>query len=112
MMTQTEFDALAQQYNDEAGICSFQHMMIKAPAFSKLVEGGMPIVPLILKSMEQDKIGGVMWFVVLETITGERPLKYEPLEHAGKEIRGWVGIKVEDTHKAWLNWGRQKGHLQ
>lgn len=95
------FEELAKQYENDTRFHSFAHCMKKSPAYQNLVDIGEEIVPSILQGLKDNTIGGVAWFLILEAITGEIPLKPE-IEN------GWAKIKVEDTRQAWIKWGEKR----
>jgi hypothetical protein len=66
------------------------------PVYRELVSLGEPGIPLILAELEREP--DVSWFTVLTAITGADPV---PATAAGR---------VDDTARAWLDWGRQRGY--
>jgi len=100
-MNQTEFNELAQKYDQQTRFMSFQHMMIETEGYKKLVEAGDEVVPFIIQLFKQKECG-VNWFIVLETITCQHPLQPESV------APGWVGINVAATQLAWIEWWENK----
>ena len=101
-----DFVVLAKRYNSATQLHSFRHMMVKTEEFGELTAMGQVIVPFILKRFNSGELNGIHWFIVLETIT-----KVVPLEPTSIPGTGFVGIDVNKTKQAWIEWGRKTGHL-
>ncbi len=91
-----EFRTLADQWCDETGLFSFERQWAAHPAYQRILEMGEKVVPFILREL-QDR--PAHWFGALHTITGENPV---PPESAGN---------FQAMTKAWLQWGRESGHI-
>lgn len=100
-MTQIEFDALADQYEDRTGHMSFRHAMMRTAEFKRLTEAGDKIVPLIIADFGSRKRWGMHWHLVLECITHERPLQPELSD-------GFEKWDVDATCQAWIDWFDRK----
>lgn len=88
------FQTLAARWRRETQMLSSVAMKVAHPDYDKIVEMGMPVVPLILHEL-RDRPG--FWFVALERITGAKPA---------------AGAKgFEAAVESWLKWGRDQGYL-
>ena len=65
------------------------------PAYQRIIGMGQPVVPLILRDLEQEP---EHWFWALQSITGENPVL--------PEQRG----NLEMMAAAWLAWGKADGY--
>ena len=65
------------------------------PAYQRIIGMGQPVVPLILRDLEQEPDH---WFWALQSITGENPVL--------PEQRG----NLELMATAWLAWGKANGY--
>ena len=93
---QEKFNTLTTQFiQDTAGMSSTVEMA-KHPAYQEIINIGEPIVPLLLKDLQQNPL---YWLAALRQITQENPVK--------PEQRG----KIKQMAEAWLNWGKEKGYL-
>lgn len=92
-----EFRRLVQQWRRDVMFLSSIARGAGHPAYQKIVKMGFPMVPLLLRELEQN---GGHWFVALRKITGKNPV--EP-EDAGS---------IPNMTKAWIEWGHKEGYLQ
>lgn len=90
---ETQFLDLAQQWKAAVALLSSTSAMIAHPAYRAIINLGPPVVPLLLRELEQ---GPVHWFEALHAITGEDPV---PPEDWGK---------VQAMADAWVRWGRTR----
>lgn len=90
----SQFRALADQWYAETGILSGVEQMVLHPAYQRIIGLGPAVVPLILAELQH---GPGHWFWALTALTGEDPA-------AGEDT---VGAAT----RAWLAWGRERGHL-
>ena len=89
-----QFESLAEQWKTETALLSSTTSMVSHPAYRAIIALGPPVVPLLLRDLEQEP---VHWFEALQTITGEDPV---PREHWGN---------IPAMRADWLTWGRQRG---
>lgn len=90
------FSRLVGEWKEATKFTSSVTAMSTHPAYQHIIDMGKPAVPFLLAELERE-LGH--WFWALQAITGVDPI---PVEDAG-DIR-----KMAD---AWLEWGRQQGHL-
>ncbi len=90
------FEELRDRWKDESRYMSNTAQAAMLWSYQQIIGMGSPAVPLILEELRRE---ADHWFWALEAITGEDPV---PKESAGK---------VQETAQAWLNWGKEKGHL-
>jgi len=87
------------------GICSFPgHMRSISPTYKEIVALGDKALPAILEYL-RDKGGGMNIVLLLQDITQTSP--YKPL--VGPHF---VGYKVDDCIKSWLQWGKKNKHIK
>ncbi len=65
-------------------------------SYQQIIGMGEPAVPLLLEELQREPDH---WFWALEAITQESPV---PPEAKGK---------LNETARAWIEWGRQKGYI-
>ncbi|MGB8689563.1 MAG: hypothetical protein WCD53_19790 [Microcoleus sp.] len=68
---------------------------VNAPRVSENYWHGRPVVPLILRDLEQKPDH---WFWALRAITGDNPVK--------SEQRGRMKLMAQ----AWIQWGKENGY--
>jgi hypothetical protein len=102
----SELDAVVADYVDQTLVCSFWHMMQRAPACATLRAVGAEAIPALLRNLASPNSGGMCVMHLLAELTGEWP---EAEKVADAVAPGWVGIRVDDAAAAWLRWGREKG---
>ena len=95
---EVSFNKLADQWIAETAFHSNPSIIAKHPAYSQIVAIGEQAIPFILEEISQ-KRNRPYWFQILNDITGMTP--------APEETWG----KVEEVAAAWLEWGREQGHL-
>ena len=88
------FEKLKQEWKSKTKYMSNSAQMATVWPYQQIIGMGRPALPLILKELERETDH---WFWALEAISGENPV---PAEQAGQ---------VENTAKAWTQWGRQQG---
>ena len=93
---ESRFRALADQWREGTGMFSFEHQMMRHPAYHEIIEMRETAVPLLLKELSERPYH---WFGLLETITGENPI-------SDNEAGDFDKMK-----EAWINWGINKGFL-
>jgi hypothetical protein len=91
------FRGLVKQWRKETAHLSSTDRMAKHPAYQEIIGMGWPVVPLLLAELKQRPD---FWFAALRAITGENPV---PAESAGR---------IKDMARAWIEWGRSKGHVE
>jgi hypothetical protein len=89
-----QFKTLAEQWKTATALLSSTTAMVAHPAYQAIVGLGPPVVPLLLRDLEQEP---VHWFEALQAISGANPV---PPEH-------WGNIPAMAAD--WLAWGRQRG---
>jgi type I restriction enzyme M protein len=91
------FRALADNWRRETGKVSSPKKKIEHPAYKRIIEMGTSALPLILRELAE-RPGH--WFDALRAITGESPIP--------------AGTKVDarTMRQAWLEWGKEKGHIE
>ncbi|MCT7988773.1 hypothetical protein [Laspinema olomoucense] len=92
---ETRFLELAQQWRRETGMMSLVTKMSMHPAYQRIIGMGQPVVPLILRELEQEPDH---WFWALQAITGANPVQ--------PEQRG----RLTQMAAAWIEWGREHGY--
>lgn len=92
---ETRFLELAQQWRRETGMMSLVTKMSMHPAYQRIIGMGQPVVPLILRELEQEPDH---WFWALQAITGANPVQ--------PEQRG----RLPQMAAAWIQWGREHGY--
>jgi len=85
----TDLKNLVEELSRDTAHLSSISQMREHPAYRKIVEMGMPVVPAII-SMLRD--GPVVLFSILAEITGANPI---PLEDRGR---------ISEMVKAWSEW--------
>lgn len=94
---------LLAQYDHETSLHSLAGPMMAKESFKEIVAQGEAALPEILTYLKDH--GGMNIMLLLMTITKENPLPPKPV------APGFVGYNVRATQQAWLDWGREKGHL-
>ena len=94
---QRRFRRLVQVWQKETNHLSSVARMAAHPAYREIVEMGAQAVPLLLAELRRRPD---FWFAALREITKENPV---PPESAGK---------VKEMAKAWIEWGKSKGHIE
>ena len=102
---------LIAKHNVDTMFCSFSHhMRSSSSTYNEIINKGEEIIADILKYMQESKEHGNMSIILLlMDITQESPYSPEILKDKdGNRVYGFVGFDVEETVKAWINWGREK----
>lgn len=89
------FLQLVAQWRRETGMMSLVNKMVMHPAYQRIIGMGQPVVPLILRELEQE---ADHWFWALQSITGTNPVQ--------PEQRG----RLKQMAMAWIKWGRENGY--
>lgn len=90
------FDELAQLWRRDTSVLSNLELRFNHPIYRRLIAVGQPVVPLLLRSLDDDPLD---WVWALETIVGKEAPRVEPPHTA------------EGTRDAWLAWGKQRGYV-
>lgn len=90
-----EFNHLAEEWRAETRMLSFVTQKSMHPAYQRIIGMGRPVVPLILRDLEQKPDH---WFWALRAITGDNPVK--------SEQRGRMKLMAQ----AWIQWGKENGY--
>ncbi len=90
-----EFHTLAAQWHNETDHLSSMTLKTTHPAYQRIVSMGAAVLPLLLQELQQRPD---YWFRALADITGENPVP--------------AGSKFEQARTIWLEWGRQRGHIE
>lgn len=93
--TKDEFDQLAELWQRETRGQDV-HEMVRHPAYRKIVQMDEVAIGWILESLQKEIHH---WFPALHEITGATPV---PPESRGR---------IPEMTKAWLDWGREQGHI-
>lgn len=96
---------LMEQWERETRIHSNSHIIMRNENCRQLVELGLPVVPYLLKRLEEEH-AGLSYCHLLQEITGEDPTP-EPQQLPGSDTHGFVGYDVESCVRAWINWGQK-----
>lgn len=92
---ESTFLQLAEQWRRETGMISLVTKMSVHPAYQRIIGMGQPVVPLILRELEQEPDH---WFWALQAITGINPVH--------SEQRG----RLQQMASAWIQWGKDNGY--
>lgn len=87
------FARLAEPWKSATALLSSTTAMVTHPAYQAILALGPPVVPLLLRDLEQEP---AHWFEALQAITGEDPV---PQAHGGN---------ISAMRADWLAWGRQQ----
>jgi hypothetical protein len=90
-----QFSNLVAEWKGGRGFTSSTREMARHPAYAAIIDLGRPVVPLLLRELEQRPDH---WFIALRTLTGADPVL--------AEHRGQINLMVTD----WLSWGRTNGY--
>lgn len=88
------FRLLADQWRRETEHISSLKQACLHPAYQRIIGMGPAAVPLLLRELEQ---APDHWFWALNAITEEDPAQTED--------------SLEGATRAWLTWGKEKGHI-
>jgi hypothetical protein len=89
------FARLASTWKKAVAMLSSSRARETHPAYREIIALGQPVVPLLLRHMEQQ---GTHWFAALQHITGANPV---PEEDAGN---------IPRMVAAWLSWAHANGY--
>jgi len=92
---ESTFLQLAEQWRRETGMISLVTKMSVHPAYQRMIGMGQPVVPLILRELEQEPDH---WFWALQAITGKNPVQ--------SQQRG----RLQQMASAWIQWGKDNGY--
>ena len=90
------FVTLSTRWDQETAALSSVSQMAMHPAYQEVIGMGRTAVPLILRELQNKPRH---WFWALRAITGEDPIL--------PEERG----KVRAMAAAWVQWGKEHGHI-
>lgn len=90
------FQRLASVCLAETAFCSSSDDLVAHPAFREIVEMGWPIIPVLLRALEQQRTGH--WHRALFRITGVDPVA--PTDRGN----------IQKAAQAWLRWGKEHGY--
>jgi hypothetical protein len=90
-----KFRQLASVWRAETAYVSSSSDLVSHPAFQEIVRMGSPIIPLLLRELE-DRTGH--WHRALRQITGADPVQPADRGNLDKEA------------EAWLRWGKEQGY--
>lgn len=94
--TRERFQRLAAEWKQQSRHMSNSAQMAMLRSYQRIIGMGMDAVPLILEELQREPDH---WFWALEAITDENPV---PADVLGK---------VRMMAQAWIDWGKQRGHL-
>lgn len=89
------FRRLASVWRAETAYVSSSSELVGHPAFREIVGMGAPVIPLLLRELE-NRTGH--WHRALREITGADPVS--PADRGN----------VDRAAEAWLRWGKEKGY--
>jgi hypothetical protein len=89
------FAQLASEWEEETAHYSMLKKRYSHPAYQKVIELGISIVPHILNRLEKSPD---WWFMALRTITNENPVE--------------ESNSFEEAIDLWLHWGKEKGLIE
>ncbi len=89
------FRRLEARWEAETRVLSDAHRIIEHPAFQEIIQMGLPVVPLMLRDLEQRPR---LWVWALPRITGDNPV---PAADGGN---------ISKMSEAWVRWGHDKGY--
>jgi hypothetical protein len=89
------FAELVRAWKAESLMLSSVPAMARLPSYRQIVALGPPVVPLLLRELEQDPDH---WFWALKELTGATPV---PAESRGR---------LAEMARAWVRWGREQGY--
>ncbi len=92
---EAEFNRLAAEWRAQTGMLSLVTHKSMHPAYQRIIGMGPPVVPLILRDLEQKPDH---WFWALRAITGDNPVK--------SEQRG----RMKQMAQVWIQWGKGHGY--
>ncbi len=90
-----EFDALVSEWQMTSLTASSIHEVALTPSYQSMIGLGRSILPLLLKSLENE--GGPHWFWALRAIA--------------RTDAAAGAASVEAARVRWLEWGRSRGNL-
>ncbi len=93
-LTEARFLRLRNQWHKQCGPSSFAADLASLPAYRKIVELGVDVVPVLLRELQA---APDHWFWALEEITGENPVDFQD--------RG----RLDAMSAAWIRWGKARG---
>ena len=96
------FAQLAEEWRKETSIHSNSAIIVRHPAYQKIIAMGESVLPLIFRELENN---AYHWRYALSEITGA-----DPIENALRSDDGWVRVNVREQTEAWLRWGREQGY--
>jgi hypothetical protein len=92
---EARFRDLVQRWKAESLVLSSVTAMARLPSYQAIIELGPPVIPLLLRELEQDPDH---WFWALKTLTGVDPVP--------EGSRG----RLPEMARAWVRWGREQGY--
>ena len=92
------FRELAARWTDLTAYRSNVGALREHPVAREIIALGEPAIPLLLRELAREP--AVSWMVLLAATSGEDPV---PPEAAGR---------VAAMARAWLDWGRMRGHFE
>jgi type I restriction-modification system DNA methylase subunit len=95
LLDEQEFHSLVKRWRKDTQHFSSVAKIVKHPAYRRIIAMGFDVLPYLFKELSQRPDH---WLVALNAITGEDPVTADST--------------FEEAVKAWLMWGREKGHLQ
>ncbi len=89
------FLVLAEQWREDTLMLSSVTKRAMHPAYQRIIGMGPAVIPLILRELEESPDH---WFWALNALTGESPAK--------------SATNFDEARAAWLQWGRDQGHIE
>jgi hypothetical protein len=91
----TEFQRLAAQWREEAGMYSLEWQQAMHPAYQTIMAKGPCVIPFVLEDLSETR---GLWFWALRYLNG------------GVDVAAKAG-KHRDKVRAWLRWGQMLGYI-
>lgn len=91
-----QFNELAETWRRQKGGISSISKKVSLPAYLRIIRLGSPVIPLLLEELQRRPDH---WFVALEVLANENP------------VRESERADFNQTVAAWLRWGRERGYI-
>jgi hypothetical protein len=91
-----KFRELVAEWQADVASLSSSTARVRHPAYRSIIALGPPVVPLLLRELEQRPNH---WFAALKSLTGVDPV---PPADRGR---------IDPMTEAWIQWGKEHGYL-
>ncbi|HEX9391005.1 MAG TPA: hypothetical protein VF928_06805 [Usitatibacteraceae bacterium] len=95
-VAKTRFETLAKEWKRDTIALSSWDAIVLHPSHLKIIGLGSQALSWILADLQEN---GGLWFVALESISGENPVP--------EQMRG----RTKDMKNIWLKWGQENGYI-